>query len=176
VSQMRSHSLLRSCWLSASSSAQSSGATQEWFNNSLIKMALEFENDQFNVLEKAILQWFVENYKDENLTAQIRAAKLKGRKWTRVGSYIELDIPMDARPVDPDKLRSKDPSKNSTRKGWPIDGPEIRSEDIEHGGGSLLWGKGGQVTSIEMYAYGRFFRENITNFELHEIGYLDSKK
>ncbi|HUC02108.1 MAG TPA: hypothetical protein VMA75_04395 [Candidatus Paceibacterota bacterium] len=112
---------------------------------------------QLNSLEKAILQWFAQRYKDENLSVQINTAKLKERKWTKTGFYIKLDVSSDANLVDINKLR---------KKGWPLDGPEIKSQDIDDGGGSVLWGKDGRITQIELYAYGNSFKENVGKFEL----------
>ena len=123
---------------------------------------------EFNNLERAILQWFEAHYKDEHLTAQINAAKLKNRRWTKVGFYVDLDIPSDVATVDVGSLKHREPLRNdkSVRKGWPIGGPEIKSKNVEDGGGSLLWGKAGRITTIEMYSYGHSFAENVTEFEL----------
>jgi hypothetical protein len=131
-------------------------------------MESSLDKTQFNSLETAVLQWFAERYNDENLSAQIKAAKVKERRWTKAGFYVDLDIPLDVAPTDVKNLESQEVVQGGrpVRKGWPIAGPEIESEDIEDGGGSLLWGKDGRITAIEMYAYGHLFKENIANFTL----------
>lgn len=50
-------------------------------------------NNEFNNLEEAVLKWFSENYKDIGFISQINAARLKERKWTKAGFYIDLQIP-----------------------------------------------------------------------------------
>ena len=125
------------------------------------------DDKQLNALERAVLQWFIENYKDDSLTAQISAARLKERKWTKVGFYIELDVPHNLSLLDSSKIIDQ---KTTLRKGekvnaiWPIDGPFLKSADIDAEGGVLLWGKDGYITTIEVYANGAFFNENVREF------------
>jgi hypothetical protein len=142
-----------------------------------MKSSSPLDDKQFNDLEKAILQWFAENYKDENLTAQVKIAKLKERRWTKAGFYIDLDIPVDMALVDVNKLKSQKPLKEGKpiRKGWPIAGPEIKSDDIADGGGALLWGKDGMISSVELYAYGHFFNEEVKKFALSEVATKDDR-
>lgn len=114
-------------------------------------------NNQFNSLEKAILEWFINNYKDPGLIAQIKAAKLKYREWTKVGFYIGLEVPKNLPPIN---------WSNFKVKGFPISGPKIESDDIEFGGDVLLWGKNGYIDCMELVAFGSFFREHVRNFKL----------
>ena len=109
---------------------------------------------EFNELEKAVFQWFIDTYKDENLSRQIKAAKLTERAHTGKGFYITVEIPKDIPKVDIE---------------WPLTGPSIESKDIEYGGGSLLWGKDGFVDFLEMYAYGDTFEKNVKEFNLTDI-------
>jgi hypothetical protein len=122
----------------------------------------------FNALEKAILQWFVDTYDDDALTAQIKAAKFTDREWTKVGFYVALDVPHDLIPVDVARVNKKLAEKKKTEPhgSWPIDGPLLHSDDIEHQGGVLLWGKDGFIQTIEMYAYGDFFNEYVGAFKV----------
>lgn len=114
-------------------------------------------NYQFNNLEKAILRWVEENYTDPNFLVQVRAAKFRKRTWTKVGFYVDLEVPKNLLPINFSLFE---------RKGFPIYGPNIMSDDIEFGGVSLLWGKGGHIDCIEMAAFGSFFREHVNDFKL----------
>ena len=139
---------------------------------------MENTNDkQFNDLEKAVLEWYVATYQDENLTAQIRSAKLKKRDWTGHGFYVYLETSHDLKPIDfsilpevgvkPPVHFFDDPKLKNRKRGFPIGGPDIEpSEDIEDGGGSLLWGEDGYIDCIEMYAFGHLFKEHVTNFKI----------
>jgi hypothetical protein len=113
--------------------------------------------DEFNALEKAVLEWYAQHYSDPALIAQLRSASFQQRTWTKVGSYVALDVPGLLAPIDFSRIGTP---------GFPIDGPRIESEGIEHGGGSLLWGNNGCITQIELYAFGSFFKETITDFVL----------
>jgi len=113
--------------------------------------------DQFSALEKAVLEWYAQHYSDPALIAQISAASLKQRTWTKVGFYVALNVPRQLNPIDFSRIGTQ---------AFPIDGPRIEAEGIEHGGGSLLWGYNGYITQIEFYAFGNFFRETISNFVL----------
>lgn len=132
------------------------------------------DNDtKFNKLEKAILEWFIENYKDLNLTTQIKSAKLVKREWTKVGFYITLKVPRNLKPIDFSIFTNREfvvssfgVKKNDIKKGFPIYGPKIESDDIELGGDTLLWGENGYIDCIELVAFGSYFRENITSFKL----------
>ncbi|MFT3890151.1 MAG: hypothetical protein QM730_00820 [Anaerolineales bacterium] len=112
--------------------------------------------DEFNELEIAIFKWFQENYANHQLSTQLQAAKLKHREWTGVGFFIDLDIPKDLQPIN----------IGDFKKHWPIHGPTLRSADIEYDGGSILWGEAGYIISLEMYAFGDFFKEHVREFSL----------
>ncbi len=111
----------------------------------------------FNDLELAILRWLQHTYVNPQLSAQIDAAILAKREWTRVGFFVYLDVPRTLESIKP----------NDFGQGWPIDGPALESEDIEDGGGSIVWGTDGYIDCIEMYAYGSFFNQHVKSFELH---------
>src|SRR5436190_24205396 len=112
--------------------------------------------EDFNELELAILTWFRMHYKNERLSAQIESAKFLNREWTKVGFFVKLKISTELPPID---LRD-------FNDHWPIDGPNIQSADIEHGGGSILWGKEGYIDQIEIYAFGGYFNEKVNEFSL----------
>lgn len=114
-------------------------------------------NNKFNNLEEAVLKWFSENYKDVGFISQINAARLKERKWTKAGFYIDLQIPNNVQKID---------WSNFKIQGFPIPGPKIESDGIELGGDVLLWGEGEYIGQIELSAFGSFFKEDIENFKL----------
>ena len=105
----------------------------------------------FNRLETEIFKWVQSKFPGSAISQQLDTAKLTHREWTKVGFYVEFQV---------------DRSLEKYDRTFPIDGPEIRSNDVEHGGGSLLWGKDGYLDCLEMYAYGDFFREEVEEFEL----------
>jgi hypothetical protein len=89
-------------------------------------------------------------------SAQIESARLVKRNWTKVGFYVDFEVSRDASPLN----------LNDFGGHWPISGPQLRSADIQFGGGSILWGKDGRANCIEMYAHGDFFNEDVRVFEL----------
>jgi len=91
------------------------------------------------------------------LILQIKTAKLKERKWTKVGFYVYLEIPENLQPIN---------WSNFKVEGFPIRGPKIESDDIEFGGDVLLWGKNGHIDHLELVSFGSFFKEHIENYKL----------
>ena len=113
-------------------------------------------SEDFNKLELAVLAWFKNHYKDKHLSAQIESAKLINREWTKVGFWIYFTVSNETPQID----------LNDFQDHWPINGPSIQSTDIQHGGGSILWGKDGYINCIEMYAFGDYFNEQVKEFIL----------
>ena len=112
--------------------------------------------EDFNELEVAILEWFKFTYANAQLTEQIESAKFLRRDWTGVGFYIYIEIPRQLQPIHLDDFEGH----------WPIDGPNLASDDIQYGGSSILWGTDGYIDCIEMYAYGEFFNKTVNEFKL----------
>jgi hypothetical protein len=112
--------------------------------------------DDFNDLERAVLNWFKDHYPSVRLAEQIDAAQFRRREWTRVGYHVHLYVPRQLRPLNLSEVGSR----------WPISGPDIESDDVEHGGGTLVWGNEGYVDSIEIFAFGHFFRQDVQEFRL----------
>ncbi len=112
--------------------------------------------EDFNELELSVLEWFKSTYANARLTAQIEAARLLKRDWTRVGFFVYLEVSKELPRIGLDDFGGY----------WPIDGPHIASEDIQYGGDAILWGANGYIDCIEMYAYGEFFSETVNRFEL----------
>ncbi len=79
--------------------------------------------EDFNDLERTILNWFRTHYNNERLSAQIASVKVLDRRWTKVGFYIDL------------KVSKKLPviHLSDFEGSWPIHGPAIFSPDIENG-------------------------------------------
>ena len=112
--------------------------------------------DNFNALEAAILEWLKNTYANSRLTAQIESARFLSREWTGVGFYVHFEVSKELAPIDLDDFEEH----------WPINGPNLASDDIQHGGGTVLWGTDGYIDHIEMYAHGEFFNETVNRFEL----------
>jgi hypothetical protein len=110
----------------------------------------------FNRLEQDIFAWIKGKYPKSTLANQIDSAKLISRRWTRVGFYVDFEVDKDL-----PKLKIEDYGGN-----FPLSGPGIESEEIHHGGGSLLWGNDGYLTSLELFAYGDYFKEEVASYTL----------
>ena len=111
----------------------------------------------FNRLELAILEWLRLTYPNSELSLQATSARFVKRNWTGVGFFVYLEVSKELKPID-----FKDFSGY-----WPIDGPHLKSDDIDkNGGATLIWGEGGYMDCIEMYAHSGVFNEQVNNFEL----------
>jgi hypothetical protein len=113
-------------------------------------------SDDFNNLELAILEWLKLTYENSELALQVASAQFVKREWTGVGFYTYIKISNELNPINLENFDGK----------WPIDGPYLKSADIENGGGTIIWGENGYVNCIEMYAYGSYFNEQVNVFEL----------
>ncbi|MCP4599559.1 MAG: hypothetical protein GY847_03300 [Proteobacteria bacterium] len=113
-------------------------------------------SQNFNDLELAILDWLKQVYGHKQLSDQIDTAKILRRDWTRVGFYVHFEVSKELEPVDLNVLGGS----------WPVAGPGLKSEDIDAGGDTLIWGTDGYIDCIEMYAYGDFFNEQVRMFDL----------
>ncbi len=111
---------------------------------------------EFNTLERAILDWLKEGYTCETLKAQVDAATFEERDWTNVGYYVYFDVPQDLTPLNLDELGGT----------WPIPGPFIISQDIDVGAYTQIWGGDGYIGGIEMVGVGKYFNEEVSSFEL----------
>ncbi|MDH3938570.1 MAG: hypothetical protein OEV68_14695, partial [candidate division Zixibacteria bacterium] len=111
---------------------------------------------EFNNLERAVLEWYMEHYQNKQLSDQIDAAKLVKREWAKHGFYVDLAVPRSLGVVDPIGLCGS----------RPIDGPCIKSRNIDHSGQAILWDDEGYIDCLEMFAYGERFAERIEDFEL----------
>jgi len=81
----------------------------------------------------------------------IGSARFLKRDWTKVGFYVYFEVSKELPPVD----------LHSFENHWPINGPALVSNDIQDGGGVILWGNDGYINCIELYAYGEFFNETV---------------
>ena len=80
------------------------------------------------------------------------------RNWTKVGFYVDFEVPKNLAPLD-----------MTIFKHFPIEGPTIESDDIELYGGAILWGKDGYIDCIEMFCFGDFFNKEIHEFNLYDM-------
>ena len=119
------------------------------------------EETTFNDFEKAILEWFVTTYNDDNLTAQIRSARLIKRNYNSAGFYLDIELGESAPMLSVESLLKI----NNKKYKWPISGPTFgETEDIEHGGGALMWGEDGYIDCIEIYSI-TGIKEHVKNFK-----------
>ena len=114
--------------------------------------------NDFNKLEKAVLEWIEKEYNDPNLIEQIQQAKFVKRNWTKVGFYVYFEVPRNLAPLNPNIIKS-----------FPIGNPVIESDDIELCGTAMLWGRDGYIHSIEMVSFGNFFNENVHDFKFYDL-------
>ena len=111
---------------------------------------------EFNKLEKTIIAYFIAQHKNTVLAVQLASAKLVDREWTQVGFVVQFEVDQ--------RIGKIDFSDSSFQV--PLTGPEIKSDDIEHGAGTLLWENDGYADCIEMFCYGSEFKEHVHEFEL----------
>lgn len=110
----------------------------------------------FNELELAILEWFNHTYANSQIAAQIESARFLNRDWTKVGFYVYFEVSRELEPINLDDFDGQ----------YAIDGPFLISDDIQHGGGTVLFITDGYIDCIEMYSFGYFFNETVNRFEL----------
>lgn len=111
----------------------------------------------FNNLEIQIFNWFKNKYDNSEFITQINNAEVVEREWTKVGFFVNLKVPSELAPI----------IIVGVYEQWPITGPYIKSDGIDNGGGSLLFGENGYITMLELFSYGDYFKQNIQNFTLH---------
>jgi hypothetical protein len=106
-------------------------------------------DNNFNKLEKAVLNWIMSSYNITELSEQIESATFINRESSGVGFFIQLGTNNKLKPVASSKI---------------FDGPLIRSTGIDCDGGSILFMKNGYLGFLELYANGSFFKEDLTDF------------
>jgi hypothetical protein len=112
----------------------------------------------FNPLELAILQWIKRKQDNAILSGQIDNAEFKRREWTKAGYYIYFAVPNN-----PQIGKLTDSPAHG-----PVHGPNIRSNQIQDGGGSILWAADGVIDCLELFAYGNSFEKEIFDFSLSD--------
>lgn len=81
---------------------------------------------EFTKLEKDILNWIKQQYMDNNLNLQIDNIKIIKREYTGHGFFIDFKIDKNLPKLDINKFKN------------PIDGPIIKSKDIDYDGQSII--------------------------------------
>ncbi|HTK83282.1 MAG TPA: hypothetical protein VL633_13430 [Bacteroidota bacterium] len=109
----------------------------------------------FTLLEQSILDWIARKTSDSALRSQIENAVPIHREYTGVGWLVDIEVP------EP-RTRLEANVKN------PIDGPCIRSPQIEHRGGSIVFHEHGVITLLELYSYGDRFEKELIRYELYD--------
>lgn len=105
---------------------------------------------EFTPLEKAILKWIAERCDNEPIRQQIFAAYPTARELTGTGSFTKLalapHIPRAEGKVDMD--------------------PNIESDELESGGGCVLFLVDGKIDTLEIYTFGDKFNPNLKSWKL----------
>ena len=100
-------------------------------------------------LEKEILEWLIN--KAPELGEQIKQCTVSERRYSGAGFFFDLSVPKNIKPLE--------------IKGT-IQGPEIKSKELSHGAGSILFLKDGYIDMLEVFTYADSFPEKLENFEL----------
>jgi hypothetical protein len=93
----------------------------------------------FTSFERAIIDWFINHSTHPAVANQLRSASLASREYTGAGLYLNITVAAQDR--IPPSVAS------------PINGPEIRSIEIENGAGSLLFHNDGTIEFVEVFTY-----------------------
>lgn len=107
--------------------------------------------ESFNPLERALLDWIATRSGNDRLAAQLAAASLKRRDYTRTGFFVYLSTSPELAPVEP-----------GLRPVCPL----IIHEALYDGAGCNLFLREGRVHYLEIYARGGFLPEQLEHFEL----------
>jgi hypothetical protein len=93
-------------------------------------------------LENAILDYVMRHNDDKELRDQISRIQVASREHTGVGLYVNFDS------VDrPSTMKIANPRQ-------PYSGPNIESESLDFGAGSVVWcGDDGYLSCIEIFSY-----------------------
>jgi hypothetical protein len=99
--------------------------------------------------ERAVLTRIAATSSDTALQCQLERAEILSRKYTGVGCYSHLAVPVEC------------PKSVATyAEHGPLQGPSFESPAVELGGGTLLWFDSGRADCLEVYSYGEFFPED----------------
>jgi len=121
------------------------------------------DNMKLTKLEKDILGWFKDYYKDDKISYQIDKIKKIKREYTGHGFFIKLIYDNKIPKIDIKKYKS------------PINGPIIISPDIDDDGGCLLFHNNGIIELLEIYAYGDKCKKNINEYKLIDMHDFNKK-
>lgn len=106
-------------------------------------------------LENEIVNWLINKY--PKLKNQFAKAVIIKREYSGVGFFIHFKITP--------KIQKLSASDFNTS---PIDGPMIKSPDLEYGGQAILFIKNGFIDMLEIYSFGISFPEYIKSFQLED--------
>ena len=112
------------------------------------------DENRFTVLEKSIFQWIADRYSDSALRSQIEKAVVLKREYTGTGWFVDLEVPEPRTLLD-------------SKLGSPIDGPNIRSPQIEGDGRAMLFHENGVIKLLEIYGNGSHFERDVSQYKLY---------
>ena len=105
---------------------------------------------EFTLLEKGVLDWIADRSENKEIRLQIRSAYPTTREFTGTGSFTKLSVPPDI---------PKSDAKVSME-------PNIDSDELDAGGGCVLFMVDGKVDTLEIYTFGEKFDPNIKSWKL----------
>jgi len=104
-----------------------------------------------NTLETSVLKWIKQKYSDPILAQQLDNLEVLGKKSTGCGFFIDFSLSKSVPPLSKEVFPER-----------AITGPFIKSSGVELDGGSILFVEDGRVATLELYANGEFFKDDIT--------------
>jgi hypothetical protein len=112
------------------------------------------ENFERSKLEKAIIDFIIKTTKNTGLKKQLQNCIILSSNYTGVGYYVDFKIPEGISPII---------------DSGPIDGPLIKSEELEHGAGTNIFVTNGYISTLEIFSYGESFPRDIKDFTLTKV-------
>ena len=109
-------------------------------------------------LESDILIWVSKNSEDPLVALQAGSAKISDRDYTGTGFFVTLEIPDEIERLPQD---SSDIA--------PFSGPYIDSDDLAHGGDTVIFVESGAISRLEIFAYGNTFPERLIEYRLRNV-------
>jgi hypothetical protein len=107
---------------------------------------------EFTPLEWDVLRWIIDRSDDEALVGQLLDAKPRSRKYTGHGSFTDLRVPAN--------------SPKARLRVYSDGLPKVKSPELEHGAGCVLFCVDGKASTLEFYSFAGTFREVLRSWTL----------
>ena len=106
-------------------------------------------------LERDILNWIAARCGDQSLAEQCRQATAPFREYTGVGVFVTLEVPESVEVC-------------GLARAPEVPYPYVNSPDLEYGAGCVLFLEDGRLDTLEIFAYGDSFPEDIDDYVLED--------